>query len=60
MTEIAAGMAAAGLPDGFHRAAAEIFRRSPGLGSAGDADVVDRALDALTPGRQQSGSRSDR
>jgi 3-hydroxyisobutyrate dehydrogenase-like beta-hydroxyacid dehydrogenase len=29
MTEIAASMAAAGLPDGFHLAAAEIFRRTP-------------------------------
>jgi hypothetical protein len=31
MEEIAATFAAAGLPDGFHRAAAEVFRtRSPG------------------------------
>jgi len=29
MDEIAATMAAAGLPDGFHRAAAEVFRRYP-------------------------------
>jgi 3-hydroxyisobutyrate dehydrogenase-like beta-hydroxyacid dehydrogenase len=29
MEEIAATFAAAGLPDGFHRAAAEMFRRSP-------------------------------
>ena len=29
MEEIAATMAAAGLPEGFHQAAAEIFRRSP-------------------------------
>jgi len=29
MEEIAATMAAAGLPDGFHQAAAEIFRRYP-------------------------------
>jgi 3-hydroxyisobutyrate dehydrogenase-like beta-hydroxyacid dehydrogenase len=29
MEEIAASMAAAGLPSGFHQAAAEIFRRSP-------------------------------
>jgi 3-hydroxyisobutyrate dehydrogenase-like beta-hydroxyacid dehydrogenase len=60
MTEIAASMAGAGLPDGFHLAAAEIFRRSPGPGSADDGDVVDRVLDALTPRSQQSGSRSDR
>ena len=29
MEEIAAAMAGAGLPDGFHQAAAEIYRRSP-------------------------------
>ena len=34
MTEIAASMAAAGLPDGFHLAAAEIFRRVPRAESA--------------------------
>jgi 3-hydroxyisobutyrate dehydrogenase-like beta-hydroxyacid dehydrogenase len=32
MEEIAATMASAGLPDGFHQAAAEIFRRSPRTG----------------------------
>jgi 3-hydroxyisobutyrate dehydrogenase-like beta-hydroxyacid dehydrogenase len=49
MEEIAASMAAAGLPDGFHQAAAEIFRRSPPAepdGAAGDA--VDRVLSAIT------------
>jgi len=41
MTEIAASMAAAGLPDGFHLAAADIFRRTrPGAaGGAADASV---------------------
>jgi 3-hydroxyisobutyrate dehydrogenase-like beta-hydroxyacid dehydrogenase len=34
MEEIAATMAAAGLPDGFHQAAAEMFRRYPRSGSA--------------------------
>lgn len=56
MTEIAASMAAAGLPDGFHLAAAEIFRRSPRLGAgpdstgarAGTDDAVDRVLAALS------------
>jgi 3-hydroxyisobutyrate dehydrogenase-like beta-hydroxyacid dehydrogenase len=43
MTEIAASMAAAGLPDGFHLAAAEIFRRVPRAGSA----TVDAVLAAL-------------
>jgi hypothetical protein len=32
MEEIAATMASAGLPDGFHQAAAEVFRRSPRTG----------------------------
>ena len=35
MEEIAAEFAAAGLPDGFHLAAAELFRRSPRLDDAG-------------------------
>jgi len=41
MEEIAATFAAAGLPDGFHLAAADIFRRSPRADAAGLADVVD-------------------
>jgi 3-hydroxyisobutyrate dehydrogenase-like beta-hydroxyacid dehydrogenase len=49
MEEIAASMAADGLPDGFHQAAAEIFRRSPRTepGTA-DGQVVDRVLAAIT------------
>jgi len=43
MEEIAATFAAAGLPDGFHRAAAEVFRRSPRLDDAS----VDEVLEAL-------------
>jgi 3-hydroxyisobutyrate dehydrogenase-like beta-hydroxyacid dehydrogenase len=48
MEEIAASMAAAGLPDGFHQAAAEIFRRSP----RAEPDVtvgqpVDRTVDQV-------------
>jgi 3-hydroxyisobutyrate dehydrogenase-like beta-hydroxyacid dehydrogenase len=46
MEEIAATMSAAGLPDGFHQAAAEIFRRSP-RGAAGD-DILDEVLGELT------------
>jgi 3-hydroxyisobutyrate dehydrogenase-like beta-hydroxyacid dehydrogenase len=46
MTEIAASMAAAGLPDGFHQAAADIFRRT-GPGTPGGAEqVVQLILDA--------------
>jgi 3-hydroxyisobutyrate dehydrogenase-like beta-hydroxyacid dehydrogenase len=44
MEEIAATMGAAGLPDGFHLAAAEIYRRAPHDGQA-DLDTV---LDALS------------
>ncbi len=49
MEEIAASMAAAGLPDGFHQAAAEIFRRSPRAEPDEPADVaVDWVLSAIT------------
>jgi len=49
MEEIAQSMAAAGLPDGFHQAAAEIFRRCPHLpdASAGQ-DLTATVLRALT------------
>jgi 3-hydroxyisobutyrate dehydrogenase-like beta-hydroxyacid dehydrogenase len=50
MEEIAATMAAAGLPDGFHLAAAEIYRRSPH-----DADAsLEAVLSAI---RQRLSSR---
>ena len=45
MEEIAAAMAAAGLPGGFHRAAAEIYRRAP------RDEGLDGLLRALTSGR---------
>jgi hypothetical protein len=49
MEEIAASMAAAGLPDGFHQAAAEIFRRSPRAEPGTPADEpVGPVLAALT------------
>jgi 3-hydroxyisobutyrate dehydrogenase-like beta-hydroxyacid dehydrogenase len=49
MEEIAQSMAAAGLPDGFHQAAAEIFRRSPHLPDAGPgADLTSTVLRGLT------------
>ena len=54
MEEIAASMAGAGLPDGFHQAAAEIYRRSPRLpvanGPAGQngPQATDAVLAALT------------
>ena len=56
MEEIAASMAAAGLPDGFHQAAAEVYRRSPrrptgqGGGTGSQAtDVVLAALIGISP-----------
>ena len=52
MAEIAAAMAAAGLPDGFHLAAAEIFRRSPrrepaALAETAPGDLVELVIEAL-------------
>jgi 3-hydroxyisobutyrate dehydrogenase-like beta-hydroxyacid dehydrogenase len=46
MDEIAETFAAAGLPDGFHRAAAEIYRRSSHAEESG-GDSVERLLSAL-------------
>ena len=48
MEEIAACMAAAGLPDGFHQAAAEVYRRSPRIPAAAADDATTAALRALT------------
>ncbi|HXP54309.1 MAG TPA: DUF1932 domain-containing protein [Streptosporangiaceae bacterium] len=53
MTEIATAMADAGLPDGFHTAAAEVYRCSPradpaGLAESAPGDVVELVLEALT------------
>jgi 3-hydroxyisobutyrate dehydrogenase-like beta-hydroxyacid dehydrogenase len=53
MTEIATAMADAGLPDGFHTAAAEVYRTAPradpaGLAECAPGDVVELVLEALT------------
>jgi len=49
MEEIAASMAGAGLPDGFHQAAAEVYRRSPRLPAAkAGPQAVPAVLAALT------------
>jgi 3-hydroxyisobutyrate dehydrogenase-like beta-hydroxyacid dehydrogenase len=50
MEEIAATMSASGLPDGFHQAAAEIFRRSPRAGQAPEpaSQELEQVLAALT------------
>ena len=52
MDEIAASFRAAGLPEGFHKAAAEIYRRIPqededGSEGAGGIDVVESVVSAL-------------
>ena len=46
MEEIASTFASADLPDGFHRAAAEVFRRTPRLADPTD-DVLDGIMGAL-------------
>jgi len=46
MEEIAASMAAAGLPAGFHQAAAEVFRSQPRQAAA-DAATVEQVIAAL-------------
>jgi len=53
MTEIATAMSDAGLPDGFHQAAAEVFRCAPradpaGLAGSAPGDVLELVLEALT------------
>jgi 3-hydroxyisobutyrate dehydrogenase-like beta-hydroxyacid dehydrogenase len=49
MEEISASLAAAGLPGGFHQAAAEIFRRTPRASTAGPDDrSLEAVLAALT------------
>jgi hypothetical protein len=47
LEEIASTFAAAGLPDGFHRAAAEIYRRTPHEPEPDDDAFVERVLAAL-------------
>ena len=46
MEEIAAAMAAAGLPEGFHRAAAEIYRGLSALATGGDPPGTPALADA--------------
>ena len=48
MEEIADSMAAAGLPPGFHQAAAEVYRRQS-RADPGDAVTVDEVIGALLP-----------
>jgi hypothetical protein len=48
MEEIARSMAGAGLPDGFHLAAAEIFRRCPREPGASSEAALPAVMAALT------------
>ena len=48
MEEIAASFAAAGLPDGFHRAAAEVYRRLARYKDAAEPPPLAEAASALT------------
>jgi 3-hydroxyisobutyrate dehydrogenase-like beta-hydroxyacid dehydrogenase len=52
MDEIAATFREAGLPGGFHEAAAELYRRLEGYKSAGAAPPLDEILAALAKARQ--------
>lgn len=47
MEEIASTFAAAGLPDGFHRAAAEIYRRLDGFKDRATAPSIAEVIEAL-------------
>lgn len=51
MEEIAHAMATAGLPDGFHEAAAEIFRRCPRLSPSADGDELTATVLAAVTGQ---------
>ena len=55
MEEIAASMAGAGLPDGFHQAAAEIFRRAPHLPDRADSELLTAEVLAAVTGSEQAG-----
>ena len=57
MEQIASTFESAGLPDGFHRAAAEIFARAPRLDD-GDTDgsTLDRVLADVGSRRRAAGS----
>jgi 3-hydroxyisobutyrate dehydrogenase-like beta-hydroxyacid dehydrogenase len=50
MEEIAQSMAGTGLPDGFHQAAAEIYRRCPRLTSPGSGEEATAAVMAAITG----------
>ncbi len=58
MEEIAQSMSAAGLPDGFHLAAAEVFRRSPRLGGLPDSQTATDTVLAALAGTEPTDPRA--
>jgi 3-hydroxyisobutyrate dehydrogenase-like beta-hydroxyacid dehydrogenase len=60
MEEIAATMAAAGLPDGFHRAAAEVFRRAPAASPGQSADATVAEVITALPSRRAPAERDEK
>ena len=56
MEEIADTFAAAGLPDGFHRAAAEVYRRMTGYKDAVEPPSVDEAAALVLSGTASDGT----
>ena len=56
MEEIADTLAAAGLPDGFHRAAAEIYRRMTGYKDAAEPPSVEDAAAQVLSGTASEGT----
>lgn len=58
MEEIAAALATDGLPDGFHLASAEVYRRAPRTEAAEASDeTAERVLDALREGGKAQQAR---
>jgi hypothetical protein len=56
MEQIASTFASAGLPDGFHQAAAEVFRRVPRVDDEAGGEPLDRVLAGLRATRRVAGS----
>ena len=54
MEEIAATFEGAGLPGGFHQAAADVYRRLAGFKDAEETPALDEVLDALRDGDESA------
>jgi hypothetical protein len=59
MHEIADTFAAAGLPEGFHRAAADIYERMAGFREAEAAPALEEVVAAVTRSRGDSSARGN-